>query len=151
MWVTYIDPSCLQSKDLWSQPFEDLIFCDSWELSTITRPKGFHRIRTSALAQLSWICVPGKTECFGLAETVQFSNIFRSPCLWGEKKFAARRLSATGLKLFKWAKYLNWSFTGREIQMADKYWRDTQTHLQLTKCKLNPQFKKNHILITSQK
>lgn len=39
--------------------------------------KRFHWVLTSVVAQLNWIYVPGKRDCFGLVETVLFSNLLR--------------------------------------------------------------------------
>lgn len=59
--------------------FQSFIFCESWALSTITRPKRFRRVPTSAVIQLKLDLCLWEDRCFGLVETVQFSNIFISP------------------------------------------------------------------------
>lgn len=70
------NPKLPQSKDCHhslSRPFFSVTDRDSEP----SRDQRDSAVCTSVMAQRGWICVLGKTECFGLAETVQFSNIFR--------------------------------------------------------------------------
>ena len=55
------------------------LLCNSCALSTITRPKRFCRVPTSAVIQLKLDLCLCEDRCFDLAETIRFSNVFRSP------------------------------------------------------------------------